>query len=114
MTRPLNPKSKARSRFKTRADQGKRFPPIGGVAVNLRAEQRSGGRGGVPQSRSINFRATNPAGKRRSQPFNIFDQRKRQPQNPHDPTSKDPFLRAGMGLGTNKTKIFKRAGMGLT
>lgn len=28
-----------------------------------------------------------------------------------DPTSKDPFIRAGMSMGKNTMKIFKRAGM---
>lgn len=40
--------------------------------------------------------------------------RRRQPQrptNPHDPKSKDPFARAGLAMGKNTTKIFKRAGM---
>jgi len=35
------------------------------------------------------------------------------PTNPHDPKSKDPFMRAGIGLGTNDTKIFTRAGMSM-
>jgi len=35
------------------------------------------------------------------------------PTNPHDPTSKDPFMRAGMGMGRNKSKIMKRAGMSM-
>jgi len=43
-----------------------------------------------------------------------FPRRRRPlPNNPHDPTSKDPFMRAGLSMGTNKTKIFKRAGMSM-
>jgi len=45
----------------------------------------------------------------------IFPRRRtpQRPTNPHDPKSKDPFMRAGMGLGTNDTKIFGRAGMSM-
>ncbi len=39
--------------------------------------------------------------------------REKSSQPPQDPTSKDPFMRAGIGLGTNDTKIFTRAGMSM-
>ncbi len=39
--------------------------------------------------------------------------RGRAPQNPHDPTSKDPFMRAGMSMGSNDTDIFSRAGISM-
>jgi len=38
---------------------------------------------------------------------------RRVPANPHDPKSKDPFMRSGMAMGTNDTKIFGRAGMSM-
>jgi len=66
-------------------------------------------RSGVPFGRTTGFARPNnqldpiARGKRTN--------RRRTPTNPHDPTSKDPFMRAGIGLGRNKTKIFKRAGM---
>jgi len=74
-----------------------------------RGAEKSGGKGGISQQQTQTF-DTNPAGKRRLQPTTV---RRRQPQNPHDPTSKDPFMRAGLSMGTNKTKIFKRAGMSM-
>ena len=78
-----------------------------------------------PQKRVRFAFATNPAGKRSlgtsggkgggsfADPTATGLPRRRQPQNPHDPTSKDPFIRAGIGMGTNNTKIFKRAGINM-
>ncbi len=109
MPRPSNPKSKARPRFIREQDVGRRFPPILGASGNLRAREKSDGKGGTPQLRR-KLRDLNPAGKTRTQPR--FP-RRRAPQNPHDPKSKDPFMRAGIGLGTNDTKIFGRAGMSM-
>jgi len=103
LTRPLNPRSKARKRFQTQ-------PSAAGSDVNLLGSKRSkNARGGFSQERVL-FGVSNPQGKTRAEPASP---RRRAPQNPHDPTSKDPFMRAGLSMGTNKTKIFKRAGMSM-
>jgi len=49
----------------------------------------------------------------RGRRFRARKPNRRVPTNPHDPKSKDPFARAGMAMGTNDTKIFKRAGMNM-
>jgi len=63
------------------------------------------------------FRSPDGGGRNKPNKFGLgFPTRGRQPQrptNPHDPRSKDPFMRAGIGLGTNDTKIFTRAGMSM-
>jgi len=98
---------KRRPRFQTRTK-----PPSGVTSAQVRGVfnnenpqgrlnfGRSGGKGGGTFS---------------SSPTDPFP-RARQPQrptNPHDPKSKDPFMRSGIGLGTNDTKIFTRAGMSM-
>lgn len=100
---------KRRPRFIREEDIGRRQPPILGASGNLRAREKSGGRGGTPQLRR-KLTDLNPAGKPRTQPR--FP-RRRTPQNPHDPTSKDPFMRAGMAMGRNDTDIFSRAGISM-
>jgi len=101
-----------------------RFNPVGSSPSRERSKglTRSGGKGGLSQSRVTIGGVTNPAGKRSfgrsggkgGGSFATSDlPRRRQPQNPHDPTSKDPFMRAGMGMGRNKSKIMKRAGMNM-
>ena len=100
-----------------------RFPE--GMAVPARRRSKgfakSGGKGGVPQAVSVSGNI-NPAGRQSfgrsggkgGGEFKTSKRpRQRQPQNPHDPKSKDPFMRAGIGLGTNDTKIFGRAGMSM-
>ena len=106
---------------------GKRRPRFQNRIRSAKAFEKSGGKGGVTQQRDV-FGNKNPTGRlsfgrsgskgggtfssSRTDPF----PRARQPQrptNPHDPTSKDPFMRAGIGLGTNDTKIFTRAGMSM-
>jgi len=103
-----------------------------GLRRGRRGAQRSGGRGGVPQGLGSGGRGQGgqnptlkedqlsfpPRGKLsgRNPAKDLGFPRRRQPQrptNPHDPRSKDPFMRAGIGLGTNDTKIFTRAGMSM-
>ena len=108
---------------------GNRRPrfPEGAVPARNRSKgfARSGGKGGVNQFIGVSGN-TNPAGRQNfgrsggkgGGSFKQGDQRPRQrqpqnPTNPHDPKSKDPFMRAGIGLGTNDTKIFTRAGMSM-
>ncbi len=113
--------------------QGKNISDIGfdGLRRGRRGFQRSGTRGGVPQGLGSGgkgqggMNATNQLsspqrgeGRRKTSGRNPTQliPRRRQPQrptNPHDPRSKDPFMRAGIGLGTNDTKIFTRAGMSM-
>jgi len=91
----------------------------GKVSKGVRGTERSGGRGGAAQgiggggmgARDLRHEFDEqPRPPRRG---GVLGNRRRQPQNPHDPTSKDPFMRAGIGLGTNDTKIFTRAGMSM-
>ena len=111
---------------------GTRFLDDGTVQKGKRGKQRSGGRGGVPQGlgsgrnleeRGGGFDISAPPPRGRGSGRNptelrggtLFPRRRtpQRPTNPHDPTSKDPFMRAGIGLGTNDTKIFTRAGMSM-
>ena len=95
--------SKRRPRFNTN-----RF-----IARKNKGLERSGGKGGIPQVRLLSGKE-NPAGKFvHTQPTTPRRREPQRPTNPHDPTSKDPFARAGIGLGTNDTKIFTRAGMSM-
>jgi len=130
-----------RARFtRSRADappsgrSAKNFPRLadGAVQKGKRGKQRSGGRGGVPQGLGSGFGAEErgggfdvsappPRGKGSGRNptelrgGTLFPRRRtpQRPTNPHDPKSKDPFMRAGIGLGTNDTKIFTRAGMSM-
>jgi len=95
-----------------------RFPE-GAVPARTRSKgfASSGGRGGVNQAIQPSGNR-NPTGRQNfgssgRAEFRDTRPRRRQPQNPHDPTSKDPFMRAGIGLGKNKTKIFSDAGMSM-
>ncbi len=67
-------------------------------------------RSGVPFGRTTGFATPNnqldPVARGKRTP-------PKRPTNPHDPTSKDPFMRAGMGLGKNDTDIFSRAGISM-
>ena len=118
---------------------GKNFPNLddGAVAKGKLGRRRSGGRGGIPQGLGsgrnreerggfhdggVGGANTSPPRRRGSgrnpteiRGGTVFPRRRtpQRPTNPHDPRSKDPFMRAGMGLGTNDTKIFKRAGMSM-
>ncbi len=101
---------KRRERFRTEPIKLGLNPPR---TKAPRGFEKSGGKGGVQQFRKLRIEK-NPAGK--SGRRTPVDTRRRQPQrptNPHNPKSKDPFMRAGIGLGTNDTKIFTRAGMSM-
>jgi len=100
--------ARARKRFFPTEDRSKKFPPLGSAGVAIK---RSGGVGGRSQNRRLS--GLRPVPKTEVAPRRPTTNRRRAPQNPHDPTSKDPFMRAGIGLGRNKTKIFKRAGMSM-
>jgi len=123
-----NPKANTGNRLRRNTVSGRfgrnRFRPTGGTP----AFEKSGKHGGVPQKRFVDSRflapadvPRNPAGRPRAKPDpndprrrsrqDVF--RSKRPTNPHDPRSKDPFMRAGIGLGTNDTKIFTRAGMSM-
>jgi len=84
-------------------------PAFNQAITNPRASARSGGHGGVNQKQG--FLGSPAKRTRRRQRQDKF--RSNRPTNPHDPKSKDPFARAGMAMGTNDTKIFKRAGMNM-
>jgi len=107
---------KRRARFNT---------ATGLPSKNSRGFAKSGGRGGIAQDRKQIGSVENPAGNRSfgrsggkgggsfKRGSDLPRARRPLPTNPHDPMSKDPFMRAGIGLGRNKTKIFKRAGMSM-
>jgi len=88
------------------------FLPLedGAVRRGKRGFQRSRGRGGVPAGVGSGSRGQGRQDSISDPPRRRTPQR---PTNPHDPKSKDPFMRAGLSMGTNKTKIFKRAGMSM-
>jgi len=60
------------------------------------------------------LKRTNPSGKDVGTGASLFGVKPlKRPTNPHDPTSKDPFMRAGMSMGKNDTDIFSRAGISM-
>ena len=129
--------TRARSDSPPSGRSAKNFPNIddGAVQKGKRGRSISGGRGGFPQGlgsgRGQEARGgfqDGGGGRDHSPPRakgsghnpteitgGLFPRRRtpQRPTNPHDPRSKDPFMRAGMGLGTNDTKIFRRAGMSM-